>query len=229
MKPVIGVTSDYNPREQDYTLPESYAHAVEKGGGIPVILPPLINEEIERCLSLVDGVILSGGVDVDPNLYGELPIPELGRIDPVRDVFEMRLARSIIREKKPVLAICRGCQVLNVAAGGSLWQDINTQVKGSLKHNQQAPLNYASHSARFTEGSILSKIYGAEKVGVNSFHHQGIKSLGIGLTPIAWADDGTVEAVEGVGRFMVGVQWHPERMLDSEHIELFKMFIKDLK
>lgn len=108
-------------------------------------------------------------------------------------------------------------------------QDINTQVKGSLKHDQQAPLSYASHTVRFTKGSILSKIYGAEKVGVNSFHHQGVKSLGLGLTSIAWADDGTIEAVEGNGGFMVGVQWHPERMIDSEHSELFKAFISALQ
>ncbi len=229
MKPIIGVTSSYNPREQNYTLPEAYANAIEKGDGIPILFPPMINAEIEKYISLVDGVILSGGADVDPNIYGELPIPQLGTIDPIRDAYEMKLACSIIREKKPVLAICRGCQVLNVAAGGSLWQDINTQVKGSLKHDQQAPLSYASHTVRFTKGSILSKIYGAEKVGVNSFHHQGVKSLGLGLTSIAWADDGTIEAVEGNGRFMVGVQWHPERMIDSAHSELFKAFISALK
>jgi putative glutamine amidotransferase len=229
MKPVIGVTSSYSPKEQDYELPEAYAQAVIKGGGIPILFPPIVNAEIDRYLSLVDGVILSGGTDVDPNIYGELPIPQMGSVDPMRDTFELKLTYSIIKEQKPVLAICRGCQVLNVAAGGSLWQDINTQIKNSLKHNQQAPLNFASHLVRLTNGSMLNKIYENEKVGVNSFHHQGIKSLGLGLTSVAWADDGTIEAVEGVGNFMVGVQWHPERMLDSEHIKIFKAFIEALK
>jgi putative glutamine amidotransferase len=167
-------------------------------------------------------------VDVDPNIYGELPIPQMETIYPIRDTFEMKLTHRIIKEKKPVLAICRGCQVLNVAAGGNLWQDINTQVNDSLKHSQQAPPYHASHSVKFAQGSMLSKIYEKDNIGVNSFHHQGIKSPGSELTPIVWAEDGTIEAVEGTGKFTLGVQWHPEIMPDNEHVKLFKAFITAL-
>jgi putative glutamine amidotransferase len=224
MKPVIGITSSYNNTDQSYILPSSYVLAVERGGGIPLLLPPTLNIDVDRHLALVDGVILTGGVDVDPRLYDEDPIPQMGIIDPLRDDYELKLTRRIIETRKPVLAICRGCQILNVTARGKLWQDINSQVTNSMKHNQQAPTFYASHTVRMAKDSKLSAIYGTETIGVNTFHHQGIKALGSGLTAAAWANDGTIEAIEGLGKFTIGVQWHPERMLDSDHIKLFKAF-----
>jgi putative glutamine amidotransferase len=224
MKPVIGITSSYNNTDQNYVLPSSYINAVERGGGIPLLLPPTLNVDVDRHLALVEGVILTGGVDVDPCLYGEDPIPQMGTIDPIRDEYELKLTRRILETRKPVLAICRGCQVLNVAAGGKLWQDINSQIKNSMKHNQQAPTSYASHTVKVAKDSKLLEIYGVETIGVNTFHHQGIKTLGSGLKAVAWANDETIEAVEGSGKFTIGVQWHPERMLDSDHLKLFKAF-----
>ncbi|MCX6642771.1 MAG: gamma-glutamyl-gamma-aminobutyrate hydrolase family protein, partial [Candidatus Bathyarchaeota archaeon] len=211
MKPVIGITSSYNNTDQSYILPSSYVLAVERGGGIPLLLPPTLNIDVDRHLALVDGIILTGGVDVDPRFYDEDPIPQMGIIDPLRDDYELKLTRRIIETRKPVLAICRGCQILNVAAGGKLWQDINSQVTNSIKHNQQAPTFYASHTVRMAKDSKLSEIYGIETIGVNTFHHQGIKARGSGLTAAAWANDETIEAIEGSGKFTLGVQWHPER------------------
>jgi len=227
MKPLIGVTSSYNTAEKNYTLPDSYVNAVERAGGTPILLPPTMEADTARHLQLVDAIVLTGGVDVDPFLYGDLPIPQQGAIDPLRDAYELKLTRQALEQGKPILAICRGCQVLNVAAGGTLYQDLNVQVKGSMKHNQQAPTWYGSHTADLKEGSRLHGVYGKEKVAVNSFHHQGIKNCAPGFTETAWANDGVVEGMEYEGKpWVVGVQWHPERMIDGEHLKIFQAFIK---
>ena len=230
MKPIIGLTSSYSSDKKSYTIPESYVNAVERSGAVPVILPPTFDADIGTFLKLVDGIILTGGVDVDPQLYGENPIPLQGSIDPLRDSFELLLTKAALDMCKPIFAICRGIQVLNVAAGGTLYQDVNGQMKGSLKHRQQAPTYHPSHKVRLEAGSRLNGIFGKSSVGVNSFHHQAVKDIAPGFRATAWADDGLIEAIELDGSdYIVGVQWHPERMIDGEMLKLFKAFTATLQ
>ena len=230
MKPIIGLASSFSWDDKQYTLPDSYVQAVEKNGGTPIILPQTMDNDIPKLLEIVDGIILTGGVDVDPYTYNEPPIPQQGRIDPVRDYFEINLTKQAISMNKPVLAICRGCQVLNVAAGGNLYQDINAQVKGSMKHSGQAPNYYPTHPVKLAEKSKLAEVYGSTTTRVNSFHHQGVKALGKDLEATAWADDNTIEGIEHKkADYIIGVQWHPERMLDSEQNKIFKKFIDKIK
>ena len=230
MKPVIGLSSSYSADKKSYTVPESYVLAVERSGAVPLILPPTFDADIDAFFGLVDGLILTGGVDIDPQLYGENSIPLQGSIDPLRDSFEVELTKKALEKRMPIFAICRGVQMLNVAAGGSLYQDVNSQVKGSLKHRQQAPTYYPSHKVRLEESSRLHGIFGKTSVGVNSFHHQAVKDVAPGFRATAWADDGLVEAIEWEGsEYILGVQWHPERMIDGEMMKLFTAFTEALK
>jgi putative glutamine amidotransferase len=229
MRPLIGITSSYSWDNHSHTIPNSYVDAVERGGGTPVLLPPTFQIDVEQLLDAVDGLVLTGGVDVDPQHYGENPRPQLGTIDPKRDDFEIKITKEALRRGKPILAICRGHQVLNVAAGGTLIQDTTSQVPEALKHRQNAPTYYPSHTVRVQEGSRLHGIFGKGELGVNTFHHQAVKDLGEGLVATAWAPDGVIEAMELAGdTFVLGVQWHPERMIDGEMLKIFKAFIAAL-
>ena len=158
----------------------------------------------------------------------------MGKVDPLRDYFEITITKKAIEKEKPLLAICRGIQVLNVAAGGTLIQDIYTQIKDPIKHvwysasGGDAPPNYPTHKIKIKKDSKLYELFKKETLRVNSFHHQAVKDVGDKLTPTAWAEDGIIEALEYVGkRFIMGIQWHPERMLESEMIKLFQALIKD--
>ena len=229
MKPIVGVTSSFDWEKKVFTLPSSYICAVEEAGGVPVLLPPSMKADFEILLESVDGVILTGGVDVDPVVYGEAPIPMMGKIDPLRDHFEISLARRVLEVEKPLLAICRGIQVLNVAAGGTLYQDINGQIDDSFKHNQKAPTQHPTHKVRVKTGSRLHGIFKKKELMVNSFHHQAVKNLGRQFLATAWSDDGVVEAMESEDNiFVLGVQWHPERMIEGEMIKIFEAFISEL-
>ena len=153
----------------------------------------------------------------------------MGTIDPKRDDSELKITREALRRGKPVLAICRGHQVLNVAAGGTLIQDTTSQVEGALKHRQNAPTYYPSHTVTVKEGTRLHGIFGKGELGVNTFHHQAVKDLGEGLVATAWAPDGVIEAMESPGEaFVLGVQWHPERMIDGEMLKIFQAFVEAL-
>jgi putative glutamine amidotransferase len=230
MKPVIGLSSSYSLDNKQYTVPEGYIMAVERSDAVPIILPPTFDADIEAFLGLVNGIILTGGVDVDSQLYGENPIPLQGSIDPLRDSFELALTKAALKIHKPIFAICRGIQLLNVAAGGTLYQDINGQLKGSLKHRQQAPTYYPTHKVRLKDGSRLHGIFSKSSVGVNTFHHQAVKDIAPDFRATAWADDDLIEAIEWEGsEFIVGVQWHPERMIDGEMLKLFEAFTIALK
>jgi putative glutamine amidotransferase len=159
------------------------------------------------------GLLLSGGDDVAPELYGQEPHPKLEVVDRARDEFELALARAAVARGMPVLGICRGAQVMGVALGGELIQDIPSQVGGAQTHRSASKQAPARHEVRIAEGSLLSRIVGARSMVVNSYHHQGAARFGNGLRPVAWSSDGVVEAVELVGHaFVLGVQWHPERM-----------------
>lgn len=223
MKPVIGITGNHDDNAGSVCLKEYYIRSIQSAGGVPVILPPTYDEAIiARYLSICGGVLLSGGGDLDPFWWGEHPIKGLGQISPQRDFFEIQLTRLAIEQKKPLLGICRGCQVMNVAAGGSLFQDIS----GTFNHDQNAPREYPFHVIVIESGSKLASIIEEEIVRVNSFHHQAVQRPGTGLQFTAYAPDGTAEALEDPAQpFFIGVQWHPEGMTDVVSARLFKAFV----
>ena len=215
----------------------TYLRAVTDGGGAPVIIPLQLEENILRTIyETVDGVFLPGGEDLNPALYGEEHHEQLGPIDMERDRTELLLARWALADQKPVLAICRGMQILNVASGGSLYQDIRALRDGSEKHDYFPPAFERvriSHDVSFQPGSRLGNIYG-ERAEVNSMHHQALKSLGEGCQPIAWAPDGVIEAMEINGHpFAIGVQWHPEELAthqrETANMQLFADFVQQCR
>ena len=228
MVPVIGITCHHNYGANQLTINKGYIHAVDKFGGLPLLLPELLApERVKQHCSLVDGLLLTGGVDVDPKLFGEQPIGTL-EITPERDCYEMLLVREFLVRDKPVLAICRGLQLLNICAGGDIYQDINSQIEKVIKHTQQAPKWYPTHAVSIMEGSKLGKLIEKSNLQVNSFHHQAPRRVASGFEATAWAEDGIIEAIESFShRFVVGVQWHPEQMLSQrEHQVLFRAFIR---
>lgn len=214
-------------------LRKTYIDAVASAGGAPLLIPLVGDEDALRAVyEQIDGLLLSGGGDVDPRIYGEEPIPELGAVDPLRDRVELLLARWAAADGKPVLGICRGVQVINVALGGSLFQDIPAQIGGELAHNGSAAAqNWAhmAHDLRIAPESQLAELFGTTSLPTNSLHHQSIKAVAPGLRPVAWAPDGVVEALEGEGgAFLIGVQCHPEALqaeADPRWRALFERFV----
>jgi putative glutamine amidotransferase len=212
MRPVVGITLGDGDEPGLHAMREDYVRSVEQAGGIPVVLPPVRPEDVPAILDRLDGVLLSGGVDVDPALYGQAPHPKLGRVNRRRDDFELALTGEALRRDVPILAICRGHQVLNVATGGTLTQDIASTIEGAMQHEGKGPRSRHSHRVEVTAGSRLRRILGQGTLPVNSIHHQAVERLGEGLVASARCpDDGVVEGLEMPGRrFVVGVQWHPE-------------------
>lgn len=233
MRPLIGVFA-HAPRTLEFfaaqTCPETYLIALENAGADPVILPVYDDEEaMKHYVDLCDGFVLPGGIDVNPLTYGEDPHPELqgNRLD--FDECELRLIPLILASKKPLLGICRGCQILNVAFGGTLYQDIVSQHEGAQLHSQRELTPGAiSHRIKVEDGSVLAELYGSE-MRVNSFHHQAVKDLGKGLKVTARAYDGIIEAYEAPEYpFVLGVQWHPEQETNADRkavLPIFKKFV----
>ncbi len=253
---------------------DNYTRAVEEAGGIPMLLPIYKDEaDLRAALELADGVLLSGGNDIDPLIFGELDRGKTGHIVPKRDAQDLFIARYIYNEtNKPLLGICRGVQVMNVALGGTIYQDLEAD-GGFLQHSKgNYPMNAVSHHIAIDERSILRELLGSAKAGVNSYHHQAVKDVAPGFFASALSDDGVIEAIEpvktdndaaeaslsssgrkgtasyseqseecfagnaaslsqgsasGLNRFVLGVQWHPEKMYDSEvQNRIFKEFIR---
>ncbi|MGE5594013.1 MAG: gamma-glutamyl-gamma-aminobutyrate hydrolase family protein [Betaproteobacteria bacterium] len=235
MRPLVGVTcSGYSPNEsgetRKHTLPHDYVYALTKAGSEVVILPAGDGESALRLAESLGGVVLSGGADLDPRHFGEEPHPSLGHIDPERDEFELALVKAAVQAGTPILAICRGIQVLNVAMGGTLYQDIPSQVNGAIKHRQDAPRYYASHQVIVERHSKLAGMVGAGEVLVNSFHHQAVRQVAPGFVVSARSSDGVIEGIESVhDLFVVGVQWHPECMTDRypAMFEIFAAFVAE--
>lgn len=223
MKPLIGITGNHDDDTGSVLLKDYYVKAIYNAGGVPVILPPTRDENlISNYLSLCRGILLSGGGDIDPAWWGENPVKGLGKISLLRDYFEIQITRAANRRKIPVLGICRGCQVMNVAGGGSLIQDL----PGEFEHDQNAPRDVPFHVILIESGSKLASIINKNNVKVNSFHHQAVKKLAHSLKITAFAPDGTVEALEDPDQaFFIGVQWHPECLSDEPSIQLFKAFV----
>lgn len=212
MRPMIGVTLGDGDEPGLYAMREDYVRSVEQAGAIPVVLPPVRPEDVTTLLDRLDGVLLSGGVDVDPVLYGQAPHPKLGRVNRRRDDFELALTREALRRDQPILAICRGHQVLNVATGGTLVQDIPSIIEGGMEHAAPGPRWRRSHRVDVTASSRLREILGQGAFSVNSIHHQAVDRLGEGLAVSARCpEDGVIEGLEMPGRrFVIAVQWHPE-------------------
>ncbi len=215
-QPMIGLLCGHEQGKRDrYYVNNTYVQAVTRAGGIPILIPYQPKEQVFRILEGLDGLVLPGGDDVDPGRYGENPIAQCGEIDPHWDELDLWAAGFALDRSIPILAICRGCQVLNVALGGTLVQDIPSQIRDSLKHAQQAPRWYATHDITVQSASLLGRIWEQAPQRVNSYHHQSIAKVGKGLRIVASAPDGVVEAVESTEhRFVLGLQWHPELMID---------------
>jgi len=224
MKPIIGISADYSNEAGKYCLGDDYVASLRQAGGNVMLLPPGDDESlIDGYLDVCDALVLSGGGDIDPAFWGEQPSPRLGEICPRRDSFELNLARQAIQRDLPLLGICRGCQVINVAAGGSLVQDL----AGDLCHYQKAPRDYPFHAIFIESDTILAGIIGQSEVRVNSFHHQGVGKLGRDLLISARAVDGTVEAIESPSHnYLLGVQWHPETMRDRVSHLIFSRLVQ---
>jgi putative glutamine amidotransferase len=199
---------------------------VERAGGIPVLLPPV--KSLKRPLaSYCQGLLLSGGGDPDPSLYGELPHPKLGKVDQERDHWELLLIRKAREEQIPILGICRGMQILNVALGGSLYQDLPSQYIQVGEHWQKLPGEEVSHQVQIKESTILHSLLEKGIIWTNSHHHQALKKLALGLIISAQSDDGVIEGIEATGEdFTLGVQWHPERLAIPESARIFTGFIR---
>lgn len=231
-RPIIGITSGLNDAETFHLLCRQTMEVLVHFGALPVILPitddePLLREYAQR----MDGFLFSGGGDVNPLLFGEQPDPACGSISPLRDSHELALARILLeRGDKPMLGICRGLQVLNIALGGTIYQDLSAHYEGKLiAHRQKMPEQYPSHSVRLLDGSAIQRISGCNDMMVNSLHHQAIHQMGQDFVPTAFAPDGVIEAAEHRQHpFLMGVQWHPERLWqkDMKAASLFDAFVK---
>lgn len=223
--PLIGITSDFEANADTVgymTTMMSYVNAVVESGGTPVVLPPVRSEQaIDDYRTRLDGLLLVGGLDVWPSFYGEKAHPTVDSMAQKRLWFESRLIDAWLRQSdKPILGICLGCQFTNVVCGGTLIQDIPSEIPNARRHRE------AEHDVTVAKESRLHRILGGERLVVNSWHHQAVKTVGAGLTVVAHADDGVIEALELPGEcFGLFVQWHPERLPEAHRRKIFGAFI----
>lgn len=231
-KPVIGISaSEFTIKsgpfmgERRTYVNENYVDSVLQNGGIPLLIPFTrgSSEIVKKQMEVVDGLILSGGHDVDPHLYGEELDQKIGATWPARDAFDMVLLKEAEQSHKPVLGICRGAQIINVAHGGSLWQDLSMRSQYTLKHMQATAPDVGTHKVVIKKGSTLEKILGKQEVMTNSFHHQIIKNIASDLLKVGEASDGVPEALESKDGLVIAVQWHPEEMHRSTDPEVSVM------
>jgi putative glutamine amidotransferase len=232
-RPLIGITAFetkyiHPPHSPLYATGQRYVRAIEDAGGLPVIMSPaLSNDTLGSIFARLDGLLLSGGGDIDPSIYGEEAHSTIWGLDMNRDRAELAMARWAADTRKPILCICRGIQVLNVALGGSLVQDIASMVPDALTHmfdEKDTPREKTTHPVHVAPDSLLSQLLQADEAAVNSWHHQSLKRVANDLKVVAKAPDGIVEAVELAGhRFALGVQWHPE-WLYQQQPEMARLF-----
>jgi putative glutamine amidotransferase len=235
--PLIGVTMSTTPDGAQTNTPprawlnNAYFRAVLEGGGIPVLLPPhLDGHALDQLWARLDGILLTGGGDVDPARFGEERYSTVADVSDARDRLEIEVTERAMHDRRPLLAICRGIQVLNVALGGSLHQDIASDIGSTIAHVQTAPRDQPTHPVKVMgEGTRLGAALGAPEIEVNSMHHQAIKRLGRGLHEVAWAPDGIIEGIElpEASALVLGVQWHPEELTahDPTARNLFRTLI----
>jgi putative glutamine amidotransferase len=214
MHPRIGVLPLYNSEKQTLWINPLYFGGIEQAGGLPMLLPLTDSQALwEDCLSSFDGFVFTGGQDLDPALYGQEKLPECGYQAELRDSQEIYMLRRLLELNKPVLGICRGIQAINVAYGGTLYQDIPTQAPSNVVHRQEMPYEVPHHQVELLENTLLRRIVGHQHISVNSMHHQAVLEPAPGFIVSAVAPDGLIEAIEcPEKRFLLGVQWHPEHM-----------------
>lgn len=230
--PIIGISSSLltiesgalRGRERAF-VGQDYVHAISRAGGIPIILPTVKDEvSIARQVNLIDGLVLSGGYDVHPHFYGEEPHRLLEASYPDRDHYEIQLTLLAHQYKKPILGICRGIQLINVAFGGTIYQDISLHGQNILQHHQAVRVDHEFHTVNVEKGSKLSQILNCKFIKTNSLHHQAVRLLAPGFCVNATTQDGIIEGIEKVdGSFILGVQWHPELMFEKDPMML-KLF-----
>jgi putative glutamine amidotransferase len=227
----VAPTPQGEPPQHEMALGLKYLKALEAAGAIPLVVPPLTTPLVHALLDRVDGLCLSGGPDLDPSTYEERRQERTGPIEPELDEFEVALAAAADERGMPILAICRGLQVLNVARGGALHQHLPDIVGDEINHRQTEPGNQPTHAVSLDPSSRIVAILGRDQAEVNSFHHQAISRLGRGLVITGHAPDGTIESVEASDRqFVVGVQWHAETLVDRpEQAALFRAFIDEAR
>lgn len=246
MKPVIGISTYFveayenrgsrvrGREDQDMLMSTmDYSESVLKGGGIPLAIAPIFDMAyLDSVLDKVDGLLLSGGGDINPRLYGEAHHKKLGMLEPRRDDIEIYLIEKAIEKNMPILGICRGYQLLNVYFGGSLIQNLESDYDTRIEHVAVCGRKSSvTHTVTFEKGSLYQNIYGKHQLEVNSLHHQAIKSLGEGLIESGKSEDGLIEAIEHESyKNLVAVQWHPEMMIGDHPIQLklFKYFIDEI-
>ena len=214
MKPLIGLTPSISDNKKLLNMNRDYMDAVQRSGALPVVLPATDDESVLSAIyDRLDGIVFTGGADLVPALYRQETLPVCGSTEPIRDALEMYLMKRCLEDGKPLLAICRGFEVLNVALGGTLYQDIETQRPDSLFHPCYDTPADQVHAASLVPDTRLMSIMGMKEVRVNSRHHQGICEVGKGLTVSAYASDGLIEGLELPDHpFAVGIQWHPETL-----------------
>lgn len=227
-KPIIGITANHS--DIDITLRDKYYEQIVKAGGIPLIIPPVSNDDvIEETVLSVDALLLTGGADHDPKWQNEEPSPLLGNVNEIRDYPELQITKIAYRHQMPILGICRGVQTMAIALGGHVLQDISLGHETTLQHSQAEEREVKTHSVEIKKDTVLYSIYNTEKIEVNSFHHQSVDRSGEWFDIIARAEDGVVEAIES-NEFkpMIGVQWHPE-WLAEEGGKLFSWLVEEAR
>ena len=231
MKPIIGVFPSIKD-DGTFWLYENYTNPIIKFGGVPLVIPTVTEESRDTLYSLMDmcdGFLFTGGVDIDPTHYGMKKLDTCGTIVAKRDEFELLAFDYALSTGKPILGICRGCQLMNVALGGTLCQDIPSEHPDAIRHTSDSVVNPTLHEIDIPDNSPLLKLSGAPRVKINSFHHQCTDKLGRGLKLLATSTDGIPEGVYLDGeRYLVGVQWHPERAYQTSDVDanIFRSFIE---
>ena len=221
-KPLILITPQTKPMEEpfqgQYTyLNTFYTSAILAAGGIPVTPPFLDEGDAEMLAASADGLLMSGGVDVSPSLYGEEELDVCGTTAPQRDKSDLALLRAALKYKKPILCVCRGCQMVNVYFGGTLYQDLPTQLGTPIQHSQHDTYRGGAHQVKVLEGTPLYHLYGKTEISVNSLHHQAVRELAPCLSPMAYGPDGIVESfyLPDASQWLRAYQWHPEMFQDT--------------
>jgi putative glutamine amidotransferase len=228
--PIIGISGTHGP-DGAVRVPTAYITSVLRAGGVPVVLPVINDPEvIKKMVASLDGLILTGGEDVDPLRYREEPLPRLETINPIRDSFDVTLIRYAMERNLPIFGICRGLQIMNVAFGGTLYQDIPTQRTNVIKHRQEAPGWHGSHKVHIKENSLFARILGSTTLMSNSYHHQAIKDIAPGFVATGHTSDGVIETIEMTGNPRVfAVQFHPELQTAhglNDHLPMFKYLVE---
>lgn len=224
-----------HPKKMYTSVSSNYVNVIKEAGGTPILLPVIEDPEVlEDYLNVIDGLLLTGGDEgINPQLYGENPVKELECICPERDEYEMYLFSRALEKELPILGICRGMQIMNVAKGGSLYQDIFSQVENSLGHlPKQMPVDVLYHKVSLAKESTLESIFGSAELMVNSFHHQAIKKVADPFRATAVSQDNIIEAMEHrLHKFAIGVQWHPEDLTErhTHFLKLFNAFVAAAK